>query len=305
MKQNITVTDELLYRYVAGVLDAQECALVERWVGERKEHAHQLAVVKALFHVTAPDPGYGPADSNEAWQRLEDALTEQKPLQRSFPMPLVYLSGAAVLLIGFFLFGPNFFEKGEQQTGPIPGRQQTIRVTAVAPVREKGITTDRQQPVVPQEPKKRNVGKNSTGGPAPGSEDMLMTKMSSGAICNNTSCPLEICIIQSLSCGDKAQSQAFCSVLEPDEDGRLHYGGTFPGRNCTGYISEVRITRVSTGESITLNENSQVTAQEFFDHLAGTKTGYLNAGMFQADCDNYCMSQPIKLDNRFGNIVLQ
>jgi hypothetical protein len=126
-----------------------------------------------------------------------------------------------------------------------------------------------------------------------------------GEICNGTPCPLQICIIQKSTC-DKDQPYPIsnCSILEPDKTGQLYYKG-FDGKaydNCSLSVAEIKITRMTTGETITLNDHSAVTAQEFFNYITGNKQGEITAGIFTADCNSNYIEHGLSMDNSYGAI---
>lgn len=127
-------------------------------------------------------------------------------------------------------------------------------------------------------------------------------------LCNNTPCPLEICIIQSVKCRNgEPIPVSTCSTLEPDQSGQLKYKAFNKiARNCKSTVQEIRITRVSTGETIVLDEHSSPsTAQDFFDYITGQKPGGdIVAGIFHSDCNNHSDDCGLTIDN-LGNLILQ
>lgn len=127
-------------------------------------------------------------------------------------------------------------------------------------------------------------------------------------VCNSTPCPLEICIIQTIRCKDKPPAAvATCNTLEPDQARQLHYkapeaGGTL----CNVTVDEIRIRRVTTGETIVLNANSRPsTAQELFDCITGAEKCNMLAGIFESDCDNEQRSHSLKIDNSMGSLIME
>ena len=130
------------------------------------------------------------------------------------------------------------------------------------------------------------------------------------SICNGTACPLEICITQSVKCHDgKPAAYSTCSTLEPDESGQigLKMFGKM-GQNCDLTVQEIKITLVSTGETIILNESSQpATAQDVYNYITGKTRGTtLAAGEFHSDCRNDGMGHTLKFDNNnYGHLILQ
>lgn len=127
-------------------------------------------------------------------------------------------------------------------------------------------------------------------------------------VCNGTPCPLEICIIQTIRCKDKAPSAvATCNTLEPDQARQLHYKAPEAlGAQCKVTVDEIRIRRVTTGETIVLNAHSKPsTAQELFNCITGNEKCNLLAGIFEADCNNQQRSHSLKIDNTMGSLIME
>ncbi|MBX2905620.1 MAG: hypothetical protein KF744_06245 [Taibaiella sp.] len=127
-------------------------------------------------------------------------------------------------------------------------------------------------------------------------------------ICNGTPCPLEICIIQTIRCKDKAPSAiATCNTLEPDQARQLHYRSPEAvGGQCRVTVDEIRIRRVTTGETIVLNAHSQPsTAQELFNCITGKEKCNLLAGIFESDCNDQQRSHGLKIDNSMGSLIME
>lgn len=127
-------------------------------------------------------------------------------------------------------------------------------------------------------------------------------------VCNSTSCPLEICIVQAFKCGDiRSSDVTTCSTIAPDESGQLSYKAfSSIGKNCVSIVKEIRIKRVTTGETIILDEHSDpVTAQNLFSYITGQIKGDIVAGIFHTDCNNQAREHGLRLDNKFGDLILQ
>ena len=127
-------------------------------------------------------------------------------------------------------------------------------------------------------------------------------------VCNGTPCPLEICIIQTIRCKDKAPSAiATCNTLEPDQARQLHYRAPEAvGAQCKVTVDEIRIRRVTTGETIVLNAHSQPsTAQELFNCITGKEKCNLLAGIFESDCNDERRSHGLKIDNTMGPLIME
>lgn len=127
-------------------------------------------------------------------------------------------------------------------------------------------------------------------------------------VCNGTPCPLEICIIQTIRCKDKAPSAiATCNTLEPDQARQLHYRSPeIAGAHCNVTVDEIRIRRVTTGETIVLNAHSRPsTAQELFNCITGKEKCNLLAGIFESDCNDQQRAHGLKIDNSMGSLIME
>jgi hypothetical protein len=127
-------------------------------------------------------------------------------------------------------------------------------------------------------------------------------------VCNGTPCPLEICIIQTIKCKNQAPTAiSTCNTLEPDQARQLHYKAPEgDGGQCKVTIDEIRIKRVTTGETIVLNAHSKPsTAEELFNCMTGREKCGLLAGIFEADCNNQQKTHSLKIDNNSGNLIMQ
>ncbi len=127
-------------------------------------------------------------------------------------------------------------------------------------------------------------------------------------VCNGTPCPLEICIIQTVHCkNQKPSAIATCNTLEPDQARQLHYKAPdAAGAHCKVTVDEIRIKRLTTGETIVLNAHSKPsTAEEFFNCMTGRQKCGLLAGIFEADCNNQQKTHSLKIDNNSGNLIMQ
>jgi hypothetical protein len=127
-------------------------------------------------------------------------------------------------------------------------------------------------------------------------------------ICNATDCALEICIYQTKKCGnDKPKELSDCRTLEPEQSGQLKYTPPEPdGKGCMVTVDELRITRVSTGESIVISADSgRVTPEEVLRCLTGEASCNMLAGMFEKDCSNELLQGKLKIDSRDGDVIIR
>lgn len=124
---------------------------------------------------------------------------------------------------------------------------------------------------------------------------------------NTTPCPIEICISQTMKCPNSQPSAiSTYSTLQPSQSVELHYkdDGNIE-KNCSVVVKAIEFKSIATGETILLNSSSAVTAQEVFSYMTGQKKGDVLAGVFSLDCNNKTRKHRLKLDNSYGNLVLQ
>ncbi len=132
--------------------------------------------------------------------------------------------------------------------------------------------------------------------------------MAGDIIYNNTDCPIELRISQTMSCPDnQPKAISSSSTLEPDQKGKINYrDSTAIARNCSLTIKEIEIRSIATGEVILLNAHSiPSTAQEVFRYITREKTGDVLAGNFNYDCEKRHRKHSLRLENRDGNLILE
>ena len=126
-------------------------------------------------------------------------------------------------------------------------------------------------------------------------------------ICNATKCAIEICIYQTIHCGDGIPSEiADCRTIEPDQSGQLNYEtpGNM-GKDCHVTIDEIRIKKVSTGETIVINAGTEpASAQEMFQCFTGETRCDILAGMFNTGCNDDKPRQ-LKIGSSYGDIIIE
>ena len=127
-------------------------------------------------------------------------------------------------------------------------------------------------------------------------------------ICNGTPCPIQICISQTMKCPNIPPATiSSCSTLEPDQSQRLGYKAHDKiAKNCSLTVNEIEITNIATGETILLNASSSPsTAQDVFSYISGQKKGDILAGMFNSDCNHKPKKQNLRLNNSYGDLIIQ
>lgn len=300
--------DGLLLRYMAGEASPEERERVQDWLAQsddNKKHFRQLKQIWGLSYVAAP----AAPDVEAAWLRLQQKTSGGQARSWKHARILLPLPAAALLLL-LIAAGALFYFV--QVPAPTPVSEVATQSVEEPPsVVTSASETDK--PTVMEEDRQPDAlpGTKPLASSAASpqhldrKEQTPEGKKVKEAIVNQTLCPIEICIVQTVHCSNnRASAYAHCSLLQPDHSGQLHYA-MFEGASvCEAMVDEISIKRTSTGETIILNAHSPVTAQEFFDYLTGKKTGRIEAGVFEADCDNYCLNESIKLDNSLGNLVI-
>ncbi|MCW3124297.1 MAG: hypothetical protein JWQ38_3789 [Flavipsychrobacter sp.] len=312
------ITDALLMKYLLGEVTDAERGQVQHWLTEsdNKKHYYELKLVwdqsqNALLKSTI--------NTEEAWGRLKARLAKTQS-GRTIPMPssnYKWLRVAAVLLL---LAGGGLLA-----WYLAPQKELAEAVLASVNIDTPNIQNNKQIENIPEQ--------NNEVNEAPVNDKPTVVKVKKGYsptrvatainvapptlnsvaphkyICNGTACPLEVCITQSLTCGNrKPVSYSTCNTLEPDEAGQLSLKiGGVPTQNCRQTIQEIRITRMTTGESIVLNaESSPSTAQELYNYITGQKKGDILAGVFHTDCENEESEHTLRFDNNnYGHLILQ
>ncbi|RYZ53369.1 MAG: hypothetical protein EOP49_07455 [Sphingobacteriales bacterium] len=320
MNRGIEDIEALLFRYLTDEVTVAEKMQVEQWVAASEDNRMYFESLQTIWNVSLPQELPGKGNPEAAWEKLRASSVSAPPRR----IPLGWLKTAAIaagvaLLAGATGYFANQTKQPHTQAAAtIPNGSVTnpvYKTSEAVPVEVPSLIAATQAPAQAgkglkmKKPPVRQV-RQDAGLMAVTEQKNVplipLSEMKKEQICNNTPCPIEICIKQSFFCdGKKETMTAYCSILEPDMSGQVHYNSTDPAMSCLGSIDEIRITRVSTGETIVLNEHSDVKARDFFNYLTGEKQGGIEAGRFESDCDNLCMNHTIKLDNSLGDLVLQ
>ncbi len=323
---NNHITEDMLVKYLLGEASGEEQEQVQRWIGENEENRKEYYRFKTLWEESRYVAAGITVNEDAAWERFMARARERE--RKTIPLPGRYnwLKVAAVLLIiagGGWLTYDKYFTENEpnvvitEQTATPP---VNLRLPEKIPINEV-TTTEKEADVSEPAAKTVNVTsteKQSTAIATNASngkkfltvayEPMMNSRRTKEYICNATPCPLEICIIQKVKCSDgEPRAISTCSVLEPDRSGQLHYKAFDQiTKNCDTDVEEIRIKRVSTGETIVLNAHSKpATAQDFFSYITGDKKGDILAGMFHRDCNNHSDDCGLVFNNDYGSIILQ
>lgn len=173
---------------------------------------------------------------------------------------------------------------------------------------EVGVKTDKDEPARNMIKRKKYTPLQNGKNVMESTERFFNYYTSNEVLCNGTQCPLEICIVQTFKCRDaKPSAIATCNTLGPDEAKQLRYKAlNKDGSDCKMTVDEIRIKRISTGETIVLNATSKPsTAEELFSCITGQHKCSILAGIFDEDCNNHCKRDNITIHNTQGDLILQ
>jgi len=306
VKSERKISDELLTRYLLREVSEQEEQDVERWINADASNKDEFDNFRLIWEQSAKLAPVSTINVDDAWARFQQR-TKAQPTGRQIPLPLrnMWKRAAAILLLlaggalaTWYNAGSlsNYFAAGKKPVAPAKTAQAAVATDKTVPVMPPAPVVS---PVA--EPKKADIAvadaierKHKAPRHNPKSVKSYYTQgvvtktKTNEYICNGTPYPFEICIVQTVKCKNtKASEISTCSTLQPDQSGKLGYKPLEKrARHCKTTIDEIRITKMSTGETIVLNDHSTPsTAQNFFAHLTGRKKGDVMAGMFQSDDD--------------------
>ena len=322
------MSDELLAKYLSGEASGSEQEQVQNWIKESEMNKKQFEQVSLIWSLSRIPHFTSNVNEDEAWARFRQNV-EVRPrrisVSRSFSS-FNWMKVAAVLLllvggglIAYMRMAPNdnrlLSSKPSTVLPSLKGPTLETAKPDLQPsmVASKDTITEPKENLIAKRPKAGNTNTPiaSTKERVVGIKKKNSVKAAASAdevVCNGTPCPIEICIIQTVQCKNKKLSQiSTCSTIEPDQSGQLRYKAmNMFGKNCGSNVQEIRITRVSTGETIVLNEHSSpVTAQDLFGYITGQKKGDVVAGMFHTDCNNFDHEHRLKFDNNYGDLIVQ
>ena len=322
---NGRINDDVLVKYLIGEALDTEQQQVQEWLQASDENKKYFAHFKLIWNESRALATPAATGADEAWARFTQRTRQP---HRVIPQPPSYrwvkIAAALLLLAGgswlaYFTAGTGKAPQtiaANPKPNPVnesfPAKNNAV-VEAVA-INTENVTTESatvnykvahhekamaRRKAIALKPKAKFIKESRDNG-------LFKYNKSNDFICNSTPCPIEICIIQSVKCpnGEPA-AISNCSILEPDESGQLRYKAFDKiTRNCMATVEEIRIKRVSTGETLVLNSESKpTTAQEFFSYITGQKKGGIIAGIFHTDCNNNQDDCGLTFDN--SNLTLQ
>ncbi len=249
-------------------------------------------------------------DKEAEWLQIYQQL---HPAKKKMPILVWYAAAASlVLLFGviWFMLPKDTISSSHQQT--IVRQSIPPVLPTVAAARTDGTVNETPAVVADNTAKepKNNQDKNIVvvkkhGG---GHKDhtVITSYTAKSFICNGTPCPIQICISQTVQCPHvEPATTSLCSTLEPDQSGKL-IAHDKVAKNCSLTINELEIKSVATGETILLNTNTNpAMAKEVFSYITGQKKGDVLAGMFNSDCDQKSKIHGIRLNNKYGGLIIQ
>ncbi len=332
MKKERQLSDELLVKYLLGEVSEMEQKEVENWISQSSVNKNEFDTFRLIWEQSRQIQQTALSDSDAAWVRFQNRISDHKPAPKTIPVPQrnKWLKAAAILLLfagaSWFTLHHNYFSSRQvavniqpaQQVSPVAGPtpSESVNPVPVRPVQDQVTTIEKVEKQVNNNslalaggslasPKKKHlkgVKKYESNG------NVTKTKINQ-FICNSTPYPFEICITQSVKCKKNDQPTAIstCSVLEPDQSGQLRYKAFDKiAKNCKATIEEITITKITTGETIVLNDHSTpTTAQNFFNHITGKKKGDVFAGMFHCDGNERIDDCGLTFNSSFGYLSLQ
>lgn len=245
-------------------------------------------------------PGF---DKEAEWERLADKMKGKPKVVRTFPIYRVAAAIALLCGIGGYLLWQNGNRATELQ--PVVSMENSIPEVAPVKAREAKESITLKQPVAAHVKRYGSNGGNSNSVSATPQAPMAQA---TGPICNGTTCPLEICISQTMRCASGRQAEiSDCRTLEPDQSGRLQLKGAAEiEKDCHLTVDEIRITRVNTGETIILNSASHpASADDVLACLTGKTDCSMMAGIFERDCNNNDLEGKLKIDARGGDVIIR
>jgi len=297
------ITDDVLIDYLNASISETDRLLVDAWLQD-EHNLKYFQSLKVLWAMTALEiPAV--TQTETAWAGIRQRIAEREhKAKRLWLRPRYYAHVAASLLL---LIGICAWWTINNHPTYSPSTTSVIQVDAMSVEDKREVTS--AIPIVaetaivnpPDKRSMKNIAVSRSEKKLSENTPILAAAHSKEEICNSTNCPLEICILQSLEGDGKTTSFSHCSLLAPDGSGSLHYRSVNDTTEyCRAPVAEIRIKRVNTGETIVLNSETNVTAQEFFDYITGNKKGDIVAGIFDTDCNNHCIDQSIRIDNRLG-----
>lgn len=311
--------EDLLIDYILGETTPEQNLKIEQWLHEDEANRKTYEELKMLWQHSKTFTREVRVNEDVAWQSFLQTAERKDARPRTFSMRrydnLIKVAAMLVLLVGSSWL-INYMNR-QNNSSDVLSRAETpdttpanIELTYTPGAEEIPDDTSPAdaQPTVAQPSATMAAttvsAKNSTPH-RPGTTPFEADCQDKRYACNSTPCPLEICIIQKNGCKNNTPV-ANCSVIMPDEAGKLCYKSTAEpelySRNCNLTVEEITIKRLQTGEMIVLNDYTKVTAQDAFGYITGQKRGNVVAGVFKSDCEEQDGSSSLTIGNGDGNL---
>lgn len=326
------ISDDVLAKYMLGEASGAEQNQVENWLGQSDGNKKYYDNFRLIWNESRNLTIATNVNEDIAWERFKER-TEQYHVPRSKSFAWLKIAAIFVLFAGGGWLSYNALQNQDIKTSAkidvplnaLPNKTLAAphenNISADPALNAKEIIENTESHVdkdIIKEKHETKIGGEISSKSLALHNNLHLKKGSNmnglysyykkkDVVCNGTACPIEICIIQSAKCKNREDSKiSTCNTLEPDESGQLHYK-TYDKTlaNCILTIEEIRITRLSTGETIVLNDSTPVKAQDLFDYMTGKKKGDIVAGMFHTDCNNYNHSHDLTFDNKLGDLLLK
>lgn len=316
--------DELLAAYLSGQATEDEQRIVTDWIEASPANKKQFEDFKLIWNESKALVADLPVDADAAWERFQGLVGAEKIKNLELRPSYGWLKIAAILVLlagGTWLTYRMNINKTQPMVAvvaPVPATGAYVPMTASKALQAE----DKHEVIGPAE--SANAATNISPEPpikAPAENTPVITKKmkkdpipaddckSKNFVCNSTPCPIEVCIVQKSNCSNDVPYSVYnCSVIRPDESGKLCYKAMDDKlyENCSLTVQEIRIKRLSTGETIVLNDRSRpVSAQDAFEYITGEKKGDIVAGVFHSDCNNVSKDYSLRIDNQYGNLLFR
>ena len=325
--------DELLVKYLLGEASESEVQNVASWIAENSGNRRHFEQIKLIWDASKGREIQSTIDTDAAWERFKLRTAQEVRSEGGRGIyKWVRVAAILIMLAGVgWLIGVATHNGGNPVAGTntdtnnlvsnwmswiVPGNsaEDTLEKEIHAPRMMKRNSVATKNSV--SESSNRSTAGTDHGHLKEGKQppkrmhhrDTDDEDVSENFVCNSTSCPIEICIIQKIVCKDGRPSEvATCSLLEPDQSGALKYEAFDKiAAHCEASVEEIRIKRVSTGETIVLNASSKPsTAQDLFNYITMRKKGDIMAGVFHTNCNNDPREHSLKLENESGDLIFQ
>ncbi|OJW81849.1 MAG: hypothetical protein BGO69_15230 [Bacteroidetes bacterium 46-16] len=296
-KSNKHITDAQLLKCLLNELPAVEKEHVLKAKNEDGQAMQRFEQLQMVWDTCGMIDMGCSIDVNEAWYRFRQRVSGADNTNiATCRIPAVkWIRAAALLLIlaGAYWLGNGLLNK---KTLTKQHAFAGYKVPHSQITKQPATVMNKDEMPVAKEDKKITVNNRAThhGKRKAQKIDMLPVKEQATVavktdkelLCNSTASPIEICIIQKQVCaGGKAAILPSCSRLAPNETGALQYHVS-PGsaKKCNTTIDEIIIKKITTGETLVLDEHSKPAAGELFSYMTGAKKGDITAGEFNSDC---------------------